>query len=328
MNEPKAAQYFDSESKAQLVNETRRQHRENVEHCRAERARGVLPSECLREGFEAIRENAYLRMKKADKDLKVKEESKAAVESSKQHSVDRENKVGEYGKQFNKSWGDNSGAGPDAEAVVLGGRDSKANIVKPTGETPTVPTSRRGPTRKLIAHKPPVLEISEDLQGMKDYAQINKENKFTGAMAEVDKDGASGGTVNAAKAAGLKTIFQISKDFDETFLNNPSPKDEDVRMVIDKIKSKAKNPDDAWEIAKLMRDKRDFPALRDAEHYLWSCSRTTGSKWDGAATLVVTPLYSMAKLPGLRKIFFDDATSPPSVSEMKWGAKGVKDCWK
>jgi len=185
----------------------------------------------------------------------------------------------------------------------------------------------RGPRKKLTSSAPPELALTEEFKGQKGYAEINKENKFTGVMDEVDKDGASGGTANAAKAAALKTVFQISKDFDETFINNPSPKDADVRLVIDKIKNKAKNPDDAWELAAQMRNTRDFPALRDAEHYLWSCARTTGSKWNGAATLISTPLYSIAKLPGLRKIFFDDATSPPSGSEIKWGAKGVRDCW-
>ncbi|OGR44452.1 MAG: hypothetical protein A2X35_07000 [Elusimicrobia bacterium GWA2_61_42] len=186
----------------------------------------------------------------------------------------------------------------------------------------------RGSKKALTSTAPPEVQLTEHFKGMEGYKEIKAKDQFTAVMKEVDKDGESGGKVNAAKAATLKAVFQVSKDFNETFINNPSPKDEDVRLVIDKIKSKAKNPDDAWEIALQMRKQKDFPALRDVEHYLWSCTRTTESKWHGAATIVSTPLYSLAKMPGLRKIFFDEETSPPSLSEVKWGTKGVTECWK
>ncbi|HAH31408.1 MAG TPA: hypothetical protein DCL44_03735 [Elusimicrobia bacterium] len=213
------------------------------------------------------------------------------------------------------------GVASDNGTVALkSGKSDKLSTPKP---------DERLSKKKLTSSPPPnpVDKLTDEFKNKEGYADINKKNKFTPVMAEVDKDGESGGKLNAAKAATLKAVYNVSKDFDETFINNPSPKNEDVRTVIDKIKSQSKNPEEAWQIAKQMRDKRDFPALRDAEHYLWSCTQTTGSKWDGVATAISTPLYSMAKLPGLRKIFFDDNTSPPSLGEMKWGVKGVKECW-
>jgi hypothetical protein len=134
--------------------------------------------------------------------------------------------------------------------------------------------------------------------------------------------------IKAAGYATLKSVYSVSKDFDETFMNNPSPKSEDASRVIDRIKEKAKSPQEAREIAYQMRNKRDFPALRDAEHYLWACSEASESRWKAAQTMITTPMYSAAKLPGLRSIFFDENTSPPSASEIKWGWKGAKDCVK
>jgi hypothetical protein len=228
--------------------------------------------------------------------------------------------AGKFSSLYDGSGSAGKDPAPDPDTVNLQAKnDSKLS----TGGTET-----GTPRKKLTSTAPPALELTNEFKGIEDYAEINKKNKFTGVMEETDKDGASGGAANAAKSAALKSVFQVSKDFDETFINNPSPKNQDVRTVIDKIKDKAKNPDDAWNIARQMRNSRDFPALRDAEHYLWSCAQTTESKWSGAATLIVTPLYSAAKLPGLRKIFFDDTASPPSVSEITWGVKGVKDCWK
>lgn len=206
---------------------------------------------------------------------------------------------------------------------------SSVQLKGKTGAKLSTPSPEARTSKKaLTSTAPPEVQLSEHFKGMEGYKEIKAKDQFTAVMKEVDKDGESGGKVNAAKAATLKAVFQVSKDFNETFINNPSPRDEDVRLVIDKIKSKARNPDDAWEIALQMRKQKDFPALRDAEHYLWSCTRTTESKWHGAATIVSTPLYSLAKMPGLRKIFFDEETSPPSLSEVKWGTKGVTECWK
>lgn len=207
------------------------------------------------------------------------------------------------------------------------GADSSVRLKAGAGSKIPEPQAR-GPKKALTYTPPPEIQLSQEFKGMEGYKDIRKKDPFTAVMNEVDKDGASGGKANAAKAATLKAVYQVSKDFNETFINNPSPNDTDVRLVIDKIKNKAKNPNDAWEIALQMRKQKDFPALRDAEHYLWSCTRTNESKWNGAATMVSTPLYSLAKMPGLRKLFFDDDTSPPSISEVKWGAKGVTECWK
>jgi hypothetical protein len=186
------------------------------------------------------------------------------------------------------------------------------------------------PLRK--APPPPETRLTEEFSGMPGYSDIKKENDYVKVMKEVDKDGedaaAKGRKIKAAGYAALNSVYSVSRDFDETFIHNPAPKDEDVQRVINRIKSSAKNPDEAWQIAYTMRQKRDFPALRDAEHYLWACSEANESRWHAARTLITTPMYSAAKLPGLRKIFFDENTSPPSLSEIKWGWKGVKDCAK
>jgi hypothetical protein len=208
---------------------------------------------------------------------------------------------------------------------------SAVTAVTSNGSTP-YGTPRTMPKKRFSIPPPPAQQLTEDFKHMRGYADINRDNQFRSVMKEVDKDGessaAKGEKMKSAGYATLRSIFAVSKDFDETFINNPSPKDEDVRKVIDRIRSAAKTPDDAWQIAYQMRAKRDFPALRDAEHYLWACSEASESRWKAARTVISTPLYSAAKLPGLRAVFFDDTTSPPSVSEMKWGLKGVKECVK
>lgn len=190
----------------------------------------------------------------------------------------------------------------------------------------------RLPQKKLSYTPPPEMELGEKFRDMEDYGDLSRESTHNKVMAEVDRDGAeaagAGKTVRAAGYAALKSVYSVSKDFDETFINNPSPKPEDVERVVTSIRAKTKNPQEAWETALKMRNARDFPALRDAEHYLWACAEADESRWKAARTVITTPLYSAAKLPGLRSIFFDDKTSPPSFSEIKWGWKGVKDCVK
>ncbi len=214
------------------------------------------------------------------------------------------------------------------------GADGGAGVKISARNTAAAPALQaRKPQKKTIAFAPPPdVELTDKFKGMKSYADMRKENTYEHVMAEVDKDGVDAAAKNkkikAAGYASLKTVYAVSKDFDETFVNNPSPKKEDVSRVIAAIRAKAKTPQEAWEIAYQMRGKRDFPALRDAEHYLWACSESSESRWKATQTLITTPLYSAVKLPGLRKIFFDDTTSPPSLSEVKWGWKGVTDCVK
>jgi hypothetical protein len=188
------------------------------------------------------------------------------------------------------------------------------------------------PVRARYVPPSPADTLTQEFSGQRGYQDMKKDNEYRKVMKEVDKDGedaaAKGRKIKAAGYAALNSVYNVSKDFDETFVHNPAPRDADVQRVIDRIKSNSKNPDEAWQLAYTMRQKRDFPALRDAEHYLWACSEANESRWHAARTVITTPMYSAAKLPGLRKIFFDDDTSPPSASEIKWGWKGVKDCVK
>jgi len=214
-------------------------------------------------------------------------------------------------------------AGEDT-AVQLSGKKGKQLAPPSTGD--------RSSKKKLSFAPPPEVQLTEEFKDMKGYKEMKKENTYNKVMDEVDKDGAEaaakGSKMKTAGYATLKSVYSVSKDFDETFINNPAPKDEDVQKVIDRIKSKAKNPDEAWQIAYQMRNQRDFPALRDAEHYLYACSEANESRWKAARTVITTPMYSISKLPGLRSVFYDENTSPPSFSELGWGLKGAKDCVK
>lgn len=255
-----------------------------------------------------------------DQDGRSKQSKQTAAAADKKYAALKGGKLDAAG--LSKAYdGGKAGAAGAGDAVALSGKHNSA---------PPDP-GKRAPQKKLAYTPPPDMQLSEEFKGMKGYAEIKKENPYTGVMAEVDKDGEAAVKKSKIKAAGyatLKSVYSVSKDFDETFVNNPSPKNEDVSKVIDRIKSKAKNPQEAWEIAYQMRNQRDFPALRDAEHYLWACSEASESKWKATRTIITTPMYSAAKLPGLRKIFFDDNASPPSVSEIKWGWKGATDCVK
>ena len=264
------------------------------------------------------------------------DQSKAAAKEHAQRSAQQKKasdaaakKYAAFGKKnldaagLAKAYDGGRGKGADADgAVALSGKH-KGSLPEP-GE--------RVSQKKLSYTPPPEMQLTDEFKGMKSYGDMKKENTYNKVMDEVDKDGADAAAKNkkikSAGYASLKAVYAVSKDFDETFVNNPSPKSEDVKTVIDRINSKAKNPQEAWEIAYQMRNKRDFPALRDAEHYLWACSESSESRWKAAQTMITTPMYSAAKLPGLRKIFFDENASPPSASEIKWGWKGVKDCVK
>ncbi len=219
----------------------------------------------------------------------------------------------------------------DGGGAKAGGADGSVALSGKHASAPPDP-GKRGPQKKLSYAPPPEMQLTEEFKDMKGYGEMKKENVYNKVMAEVDKDGEDAAAKNkklkSAGLASLKAVYSVSKDFDETFVNNPSPKNEDVKKVIDRINSKAKNPQEAWEIAYQMRNKRDFPALRDAEHYLWACSEANESRWKATRTIITTPLYSAAKLPGLRKIFFDENASPPSASEIKWGWKGATECVK
>ncbi len=264
------------------------------------------------------------------------DQAKAAARESKQRAARQQkgseaaakkysglNKKGLDSAALSKVYDGGAAGGAGAgDAVALSGKH-KSSLPEP-GE--------RVSRKKLSYTPPPEMQLTDEFKGMKGYDDMKKENEYNKVMNEVDKDGADAAAKNkkikTAGYASLKAVYSVSKDFDETFVNNPSPKSEDVKKVIDRINSKARNPQEAWEIAYQMRNKRDFPALRDAEHYLWACSESSESRWKAARTMITTPMYSAAKLPGLRKLFFDDNTSPPSASEIKWGWKGVKDCVK
>lgn len=259
----------------------------------------------------------------ADQAARAQKQKKTGDDVKKKYSaLDKKDLTG---AELGKAYDGGSGRGAGDESAV------KLSAAK-TAAAPK-PEARGQLQRKTVASTPPpAVELTDKFKGMKSYSDMNKENTYNKVMNEVDKDGVDAAAKNQKiKSAGyatLKSVYAVSKDFDETFVNNPSPKKEDVSKVIASIKAKAKNPQEAWEIAYQMRNQRDFPALRDAEHYLWACSEASESRWKATQTLITTPMYSAAKLPGLRKIFFDDTTSPPSVSEIKWGWKGVTDCVK
>lgn len=274
--------------------------------------------------------NLSLRLeKKSDEALQAEQAARAQKQKKtgdavkkKYSALDKKNLTG---AELGKAYDGGSGRGAGDESAV------KLSAAK-TAAAPK-PEARGQLQKKTVASTPPpAVELTDKFKGMKSYSDMKKENTYEKVMNEVDKDGVEAAAKNKKiKSAGyatLKSVYAVSKDFDETFVNNPSPKKEDVSKVIDSIRTKAKNPQEAWEIAYQMRNQRDFPALRDAEHYLWACSEASESRWKATQTLITTPMYSAAKLPGLRKIFFDENASPPSVSEIKWGWKGVTDCVK
>ena len=256
-----------------------------------------------------------------DQAKRAAQQKKAAAAAKKKYSaLDKKGLTGaELGAAYDGASGRDGGG---AAGVKLSARKTAAA---------PKPEERKQLQKKTVAYTPPpAMALTDKFKGEKSYADMKKENTYEKVMSEVDKDGVAAAAKNKKiKSAGyatLKSVYAVSKDFDETFVNNPSPRKEDVSRVIAAIRTKAKNPQEAWEIAYQMRNQRDFPALRDAEHYLWACSEASESRWKATQTLITTPLYSAAKLPGLRKIFFDENTSPPSVSEIKWGWKGVTDC--